>query len=87
MLWRRLRLQMTDASPIRTLVASGHERLRIIRKNMPSVIMNQTLLQFMMDFQVPPCHLHIELMASSVLLSSHLVECSHARGLGSLSHG
>ena len=87
LLWRRLRLQTTDASPKRTLVASGHERLWLIRKNWSSVIMNQTLLQFMMDFQVPPCHLPIELMVSSVLPSSHLVECSHARGLGSLSHG
>ena len=87
LLWRRLRLQTTDASPKRTLVASGHERLWLIRKSWSSVIMNQTLLQFMMDFQVPPCHLPIELMVSSVLPSSHLVECSHARGLGSLSHG
>ena len=35
-----------DASSTRTLFASEHERLRIIRRNMPSVIVKQTLLQF-----------------------------------------
>ena len=40
-------------------------------KGGPGRIMNQTLLQFLMDFQVPPCHHPIELMASSALSFSH----------------